>query len=72
LSSSSNKKIRDRAPSEYFDEILTDQGGTAAATLAANLIDEQALDAIKRDDYDTFLNARSAALQKYALELSEW
>jgi hypothetical protein len=55
-----NKKIRDRAPSNYFAQFRGD-GDTASfrAALASHLIPETSESPIWSDDYDAFLDQRS-------------
>lgn len=72
LSSSSNKLITDRAPSEYVKELLDSQGEKAREWMATNLIDDRAIDAALKDDFDEFLAARSSVIHQRAKELAGW
>ncbi len=71
LTSDSNIKIRDRAPSEYLgrvqDEIGADQ---LIARLATCLVPAAAVEAALADDYDQFLRLRAVGLQTRAMELA--
>lgn len=70
LTSVSNITIRDQAPSAYLKAIIDRDGEqTVLARLESNLISKEALAAALIDDYDEFLQARSATLQARALEL---
>ena len=72
LSSVSNKKITNRAPSDYLKDVEKAAGGALKQWLAANLIDEAAFQAARQDDYETFLAARSESIQKKVNELAGW
>jgi hypothetical protein len=72
LTSSSNKQISDRSPSAYVSELLKLHGAKAKQWLASNLIDEAAITAALKDDYDGFLNARSAAIDNESSKLAGW
>ncbi|MBP1049102.1 MAG: DUF262 domain-containing protein [Rhodococcus qingshengii] len=70
LTSVSNIKIKDKAPSAYLQEIIDKDGRSALLKrLEANLISEAALDAALKDDFTAFLAARSLTLQDHALAL---
>lgn len=70
LSSSSNKIVSDRAPSDYLKKVLADHGAAAQQWLASNLIDSAAIDAALKDDYDGFLEARAEAINVRAKALA--
>ena len=72
LSSSSNKLISDRAPSEYVANLLAEYGAEARAWLATNLIDEAAINAALADDYDTFVSARANVINERAKTQAGW
>lgn len=72
LSSSSNKLISDRAPSEYVGNLLAEYGAEARAWLATNLIDEAAISAALADDYDAFLSARANLINERAKTQAGW
>lgn len=72
LSSISNKQVTDRAPSDYLAKLLDEHGEKAKAWLATNLIDQSAIDAALKDDYDGFLNARAAAINVRAKAQAGW
>lgn len=72
LSSSSNKAISGRAPSEYVKELIDQYGEDARSWLNTNLIDDRAIEAALRDDYDSFLIARSTTIDLEAKKLAGW
>lgn len=72
LSSVSNKSISDRAPSQYVAKLLSEHGDHARSWLATNLIDDAAIQAALKDDYDGFLDARAMAINEQAKRLSGW
>ena len=72
LSSSSNKVISDRAPSEYVKELINLHGNEARSWLETNLIDNSAINAALNDDYDGFLFARSTRIDLEAKKLANW
>jgi hypothetical protein len=72
LSSASNKAICDKAPSEYVAKLLTDHGDHARSWLATNLIDEDAIQAALKDDYDAFLQARAITINEQAKKQAGW
>lgn len=70
LSSASNIKILDRAPSEYLAELIKEVGrATVVSRLSTLRVPEAALDAALGDDYPGFLTARSEELQRVAMSL---
>jgi hypothetical protein len=72
LSSGSNKNISDQAPSIYVNNLLVHHGAEAKRWLAANLVDDAAISAALRDDYEGFLRARSRTIDGYAQRLAQW
>jgi hypothetical protein len=72
LSSGSNKTISDQAPSVYIKDLLANHGAEAERWLAANLVDNAAIAAALKDDYDGFLQARSRTIDDYAQGLAQW
>jgi hypothetical protein len=72
LSSASNKIICDRAPSAYVKELLDSHGDEARKWLASNLVDDAAINAALKDDFDGFLNARAEVIGKVASKLAGW
>jgi hypothetical protein len=72
LSSASNKKISDQAPSAYFKALLDAHGDTAREWLASNLINDAAIAAALKDDFEAFLDARSTAIHEVACKLAGW
>lgn len=70
LTSHSNIQIRDKAPSEYLNEIAAKVGADVLRQrLSSLLISEEAFQAAMNDDYDQFLKVRAADLQERALAL---
>jgi len=72
LTSASNKKISDQAPSAYFKKLLDEHGDRAKSWLASNLIDDIAIEAALHDDFKSFLEARSKAIHAIALNMTGW
>lgn len=72
LSSASNKLITDRAPSEYLKQLLDLHSGAARGWLHTNLVDDAAIAAALKDDYDGFLTARAAAINSHTMKLAGW
>jgi hypothetical protein len=64
LSSNSNKKISDRAPSDYLKEVAAAGGESLGDWLKCNLISEEAYQAALADDLDAFLSARAKAIDE--------
>jgi hypothetical protein len=70
LTSASNIKISDSAPSEYIKVIEAEVGRPELVRrLATLLVPESALDAALQDDFTTFVVRRSEALQAAAMAL---
>ncbi len=72
LSSGSNKVISDRAPSDYVYNLLESHGDQARHWLLSNLIDDAAIEAALKNDYDAFLHARAQTINKVASGLAGW
>ncbi|MGA3565641.1 GmrSD restriction endonuclease domain-containing protein [Melissospora conviva] len=71
LTSWSNIRIKDEAPSEYLLRIEEEVGTPVLRErLQRSLVSEAAYDAAMADDYEAFLAIRSADLHKRALELT--
>jgi len=67
LSSMSNIKIRDTAPSEYLNEIIAREGRERLVErMKSNLVPEQALEPALRDDYEEFLKVRANYIHEVA------
>ena len=69
LTADSNKKISDRAPSDYVESALGDELKTA---LEANLVSDAALAAAQMNDYDAFLQERAKTIYQRSKELTGW
>ena len=72
LSSVSNKAISDRAPADYLHELLIKNEGQTRQWLATNLIEAEAIQAALANNYDAFLDARSATIDRVARKLAGW
>jgi hypothetical protein len=72
LTSASNKRITNRAPSDYLKDVKAALGGRLEEVLAANLVSAKALNAALADDYDTFLLERSKTLDQAVSRLTGW
>ena len=62
IGSSTNRKISKKAPSEYLRELEQKHGDKLPELLRAHFINEQALSAMRSDDYINFLNFRSKSI----------
>lgn len=62
LSAEQNKQISDRKPSIYFAELQQQHGGNFLPILETNLIPEAAIAHLLNDNYEGFLDTRSAYL----------
>jgi hypothetical protein len=70
LTSISNIRIKDRAPSEYLAELIAQSGRAAVVDrMLSNLVPETALDFALVDDYNGFLSARSEFLHDHVVTL---
>lgn len=72
LTAASNKRITNRAPSDYLKEVAATLGDKLDAVLASNLITPEAFKAALRDDYDTFLTERAKAIDAMVSKLTGW
>jgi hypothetical protein len=72
LTAASNKRITNRAPSDYLKEVVDTLGAKLDEVLATNLITPEAFKAALWDDYDTFLNERSKAITAEISKLTGW
>ena len=71
LTSLSNIRIKDRAPSAYLGDLIAEVGrGEVVRRAETLLVSEQALDAALQDDFEGFITARSATLQDVATKLA--
>ena len=72
LTSASNKRISDRAPSDYLREVAERAGDDLKRVLDSNLISTDAYEAGLVDEYDDFLELRAETIHRAALELTNW
>lgn len=72
LTADSNKKISDRAPSDYLKDVEAALGDNLKRALESNLISDAAYAAAKMDDYDTFLQERAKTIYARSRELTGW
>ena len=72
LTAASNKRITNRAPSDYLKEVVDALGQKLDEVLATNLITPEAFKAALYDDYDAFLNERSKAITAAISKLTGW
>jgi hypothetical protein len=72
LTSASNKKISDSAPSEYLPGVDKAAGNKLPEWRVSNLIPQGAFDAALKDDFKTFLNLRSAHIHNAVLAQTGW
>lgn len=72
LSSSSNKNISNRAPSDYLKKLLDSHGDQARSWLNSNLIYDNAIEAALEDNYDEFLKERAQSINAEAIKLAGW
>jgi hypothetical protein len=72
LTSESNKKISNKAPSSYLKDVELALGNNLKAALDANLISDRAYAAAKADDYDAFLQERAKTIYERSKQLTEW
>jgi hypothetical protein len=71
LTSMSNIRIKDLAPSEYLQAIIARSGRDALVQrLESNLLPAEALDCALEDDYEGFLKVRSEFLHNHVLTLT--
>ena len=72
LTSVSNKKISNRAPSDYLQEVQPAAGSALNEWRDSNLISEPAFKAALADDYDGFLNARCDTIDAEIARFCSW
>ena len=72
LTSASNKRVSNRAPSDYLKETQAAAGNNLNDWLASNLISEEAFKAALKDDYTAFVTARSETINKAISLLGGW
>jgi hypothetical protein len=72
LTADSNKKISNRAPSDYLKSVEAALGPDLKTALESNLISDAAYAAAKIDDYDTFLTERANTIYARTRELTGW
>lgn len=72
LSSVSNKRISNRAPSDYLREVEEAAGSDLPVWLESNLISTAAFEAAREDDFKRFLTLRAETLHRLLLPLAGW
>lgn len=72
LTAASNKRITNRAPSDYLQEVEASLGDGLKAALESNLISDAAYAAAKVNDFDTFLTERATTIWNRTKELTGW
>ncbi|MEZ2142642.1 DUF262 domain-containing protein [Bradyrhizobium sp. DN5] len=72
LTAASNKRITNRAPSDYLKEVANALGPKLDEVLASNLITPEAFKAALADDYDGFLTERAKAIEAMVSKLTGW
>lgn len=72
LTAASNKRITNRAPSDYLKEVEKAHGPKLEKVLSSNLITVAAFEAAMKDDYDTFLAERATAITTAVSKLTGW
>jgi hypothetical protein len=72
LSSASNKKISDSAPSQYLPKVAEAAGTQLGDWLASNLIPDKAWDAALNDDFKQFLRIRSEFIHAAVMAKCSW
>jgi hypothetical protein len=72
LTAASNKRITNRAPSDYLKEVTKELGSNLEKVLATNLITPAAFEAAMKDDYDTFLAERAQSISAMVSTLTGW
>jgi hypothetical protein len=66
-----NKRIRNKKPSEYISVMVTKHGGEGSVRdiLRGHLIGDEGFSSLKADDFDGFLDAREAAIKEEVLRV---
>ncbi len=72
LTSVSNKHISDDAPSNYLKKVAHAAGDRLEDWLCSNLISMAAYEAALGDNYDLFLQERTATIHTHVCNLAEW
>ena len=72
LTAASNKRISNRAPSDYLKEVKEELGANLEKVLATSLITPAAFEAAMKDDYDQFLEERAKAIAAVVSGLTGW
>jgi hypothetical protein len=72
LTSSSNKAISNKAPSEYLPEVAKAAGNSLQGWLESNLITIEAFEAGLKDDFDLFLKLRAETIDEAVDKLAFW
>jgi hypothetical protein len=72
LTADSNKKISNRAPSDYLKDVEGALGANLRTALESNLVSDAAYAAAKVDDYDSFLQERARTIYARSKELTGW
>lgn len=72
LTAASNKRITNRAPSDYLPEVAKELGSNLDEVLASNLISPAAFGAALHDDYETFLAERAKTINTMVSTLTGW
>ena len=71
LTSSSNKAISNRAPSDYLKDVIEAAGDNINAWLESNLISQKSFEAALMDDFNSFTSIRSKDINA-AAKLAGW
>lgn len=72
LTAASNKRITNRAPSDYLMEVEDQLGTEFPVALERNLLSNEAIDAARVNDYRGFLEARAATIDAEVSKLTGW
>lgn len=72
LTSSSNKIISNRAPSDYLRAVQKAAGANLDSWLETNLISKEAFEAALQNDFNSFISIRSKDINQVAAQLAGW
>ena len=72
LTSASNRRISNRAPSDYLADVEKAAGSELQPWLDSNLVPLEAFEAAKLDDFGLFLTLRAQAIQRTVYEMAGW
>lgn len=72
LTSDSNKRVTNRAPSDYLADVESALGDALPDALARNVISQEAFEAAKADDFERFLALRARDIHERVMELAGW